>query len=77
MNDTHAPSLWDSKGHRHFCRFCIHLHSLLDKLTCNAFPEGIPEELISGRIFHNKPMLGQGNDIVFAPIYWGVVTLPH
>jgi hypothetical protein len=45
----------------------MHLRSLIGKLTCNAFPKGIPKELSSGPIFHNKPMLGQENDIVFAP----------
>jgi hypothetical protein len=74
MNDDYDPLLWDSN--QHFCRFCIHLHSL-DKLTCNAFPEGIPNELTSTLILHNKPMFGQGNDIVFAPRYLGVVALTY
>jgi len=61
--------LWDSNGNWHLCRFCKHLHSLIGKLTCDAFPEGIPKELTSALILHNKPMLGLKNDIVFAPSY--------
>ena len=61
--------LWDPMGNWHYCRFCKHLHSLVEKLTCDAFPEGIPQELLNGEIFHNKPMLGQRNDIVFATRY--------
>ncbi len=63
------PFLWDPKGNWHFCRFCKHLHSLIGKLTCDAFPEGIPDELLTGPIFHNKPMLGQKNDVTFSPRY--------
>lgn len=33
--------------------------------TCKAFPEGIPEEINSGKNNHNKPLSGQENDIVF------------
>ncbi len=69
MDNEHDPFLWDSMDNWHFCRFCIHLHSLTGEPTCDAFPEGIPKELISGPIFHDKPMLGQKNDIVFAPRY--------
>lgn len=61
--------LWDLGDNWHFCRFCKHLHSLTGKLTCDAFPEGIPKELTSALILHNKPMLGQKNDIVFASRY--------
>ena len=35
---------------------------------CNAFPEGIPDEITSGENEHSKPLEGQGNDIVFEPI---------
>jgi hypothetical protein len=69
MNSDNNPFLKDSKDNWHFCRFCKHLHSLIGKLTCDAFPEGIPEELTSELILHDKPMLGQKNDIVFVPSY--------
>ena len=67
MNSDNDPLLWDSKGNWRLCGFCKHLHSLIGKLTCDAFPEGIPKELTSALILHNKPMLGQKNDIVFVP----------
>lgn len=69
MNDNYNPFLWDSRDNWHFCRFCKYLHSVIGNLTCDAFPEGIPEELISGPIFHNKPMFGQKNDIIFKTKY--------
>ncbi len=34
---------------------------------CNAFPEGIPDEITSGENEHSKPLEGQENDIVFEP----------
>ncbi len=63
--------LWDSNGNWHYCRFCTHLQIVGEALTCEAFPEGIPKELASGLVFHSEPMpmLGQKNDIVFAPRY--------
>jgi hypothetical protein len=69
MNGDYDPFLWDYSDNWHFCRFCIHLHSLIGNLTCDAFPEGIPTELISKPIFHNKPMFGQKNDIIFKTKY--------
>ena len=69
MDNDNDPLLWDSRGNWHFCRFCKHLHSLIGNLTCDAFPEGIPKELTSTLILHDKPMLGQKNGIVFAPSY--------
>ncbi len=35
---------------------------------CNAFPEGIPEEITSGENEHTEPLEGQKNDILFEPI---------
>ncbi len=52
----------------HFCRFCQHLDGTIDKPTCKAFPKGIPKTLINGQIFHNKPLPGQENDLVFKPL---------
>jgi hypothetical protein len=69
MDNDNDPLLWDSRVNWHFCRFCKHLHSLIGNLTCDAFPEGIPKELTSTLILHDKPMLGQKNGIVFAPSY--------
>jgi hypothetical protein len=69
MNYDNDPFLVDFMGNWHYCRFCKHLHTLMGKPTCNAFPEGIPKDLISGPIFHNKPMLGQKNDTIFETKY--------
>ena len=32
---------------------------------CDAFPAGIPDEIISGENEHSKPLSFQTNDIVF------------
>ena len=32
---------------------------------CDAFPDGIPDEITSGENEHSKPLPGQGNDIMF------------
>jgi hypothetical protein len=43
------------------------LNSLIEQPTCNAFPEGIPPEILSGKIIHKSPLPNQKNDIVLAP----------
>lgn len=35
---------------------------------CDAFPEGIPDEITGGDNPHNKPLPNQDNDIVFEPV---------
>jgi hypothetical protein len=69
MADNSDAFLWNSTAKLHFCRFCAHLRNLVGELTCDAFPEGIPKELISGPIFHNEPMFRQKNNIIFKPKY--------
>jgi hypothetical protein len=69
MKSDDESSLWDFGDNWHFCRFCKHLHNRAGKLTCDAFPDGIPRELTSALILHDKPMLGQKNGIVFASKY--------
>ncbi len=63
-NDT---GVCDTINIVHFCRFCRHLDNTIDHPTCRAFPQGIPKELVNGQIFHNRPLLGQENDLVFKP----------
>ena len=47
------------------CLYCKHLGK--NKL-CKAFPEGIPEEILTGKNNHSKPLPKQDNEIVFEPI---------
>lgn len=49
------------------CRFCRQLNSFIGKPTCKAFPEGIPQEILSGKIIHKNPLPNQNNDIVLTP----------
>ena len=35
--------------------------------TCKAFPDGIPDEILSGKNKHRKPLLGQDNNLTYEP----------
>lgn len=48
---------------------CIDCKYLLKGLICRAFPNGIPDEIISGENDHSKPLPEQKNDVVFEPKY--------
>jgi hypothetical protein len=45
------------------CVNCVHFRSVI----CPAFPEGIPETILTGENDHSKPLPEQDNDIVFEP----------
>ena len=47
------------------CNLCKHY---LTDLKCIAFIEGIPEEILTGKNDHSKPLPKQENEIVFEPI---------
>ena len=48
------------------CMSCAHLNRTADNKTCEAFPEGIPEEILTN---HHKPYPGdQGVRFELAPI---------
>ncbi len=47
------------------CNIC---KNYMGDLTCQAFPDGIPDEILSGNNDHSKPLPEQGNDIVFETI---------
>lgn len=36
-----------------------------ERVVCEAFPDGIPEEIAYGDNLHLKPLEGQGNEIVY------------
>jgi hypothetical protein len=67
MADSKEIVSWDAMDNWNFCRFCRHLNSLIEKPTCNAFPEGIPQEILSGKIIHKDPLPNQANNIVLTP----------
>lgn len=46
------------------CILCKHYH--LGDLTCDAFPDGIPAQIITGEIDHASPYPGD-NGIRFEP----------
>lgn len=62
------PFVHDILSRWQLCRFCRHLHNLVGKLTCNAFPEGIPRAITSGTILHAEPLAGQKNHLSFSPV---------
>lgn len=47
------------------CFKCKHFRRFDEDGGCNAFPEGIPDEITIGTNNHSKPLLGQENNIVF------------
>lgn len=51
------------------CTGCRHLVSDKEGLVylCEAFPKGIPAEIISGRFIHTKLYPGQKNEVMFEP----------
>lgn len=40
------------------CVHCKHFHSKGKGLTCDAFPEGIPFDIIICNVIHKKPYKG-------------------
>lgn len=60
------------KGHEEYspyrskCAKCRHFYVM--SLTCNAFPDGIPEMFLSGTDIHNKIVNGQKSKEIFNPI---------
>ena len=36
-----------------------------ERVVCKAFPDGIPNEIAYGNNLHAKPLLSQGNNLVF------------
>lgn len=67
MAANRVPSMYDSEGNWLLCRFCRHKQNFIGEATCAAFPEGIPEEILSGKAMHKKPFPVQENDLVLAP----------
>lgn len=37
-------------------------------LNCKAFPDGIPDVIISGASEHSTPLPNQNNDIIYEPV---------
>lgn len=40
------------------CNQCIHLRTTTERLTCDAFPDGIPLEILKGEFDHTKGYIG-------------------
>jgi hypothetical protein len=60
LNDRHELF----KMYSSVCGKCKHLN--IFNLNCPAFPKGIPDNLLEGKIQHDKPIKGQTGDTVFA-----------
>jgi len=45
------------------CARCVHLRP--ETHSCEAFPDGIPIPIMSGKKDHRTPKYGQKNDVVF------------
>lgn len=50
----------------HQCMYCRHFHKEdLERNSCDAFPAGIPEEIIDNVFIHDKKHPSQDNDVLF------------
>lgn len=47
------------------CFRCKHFDPYSKQIGCDAFPNGIPDVITSGKDLHQKPLPDQKNDIVF------------
>lgn len=47
---------------------CFLCKNYFSDLNCQAFPQGIPEEILLDENDHSKPLPQQDNDIVFEPL---------
>ena len=52
-----------------YCATCKHYNK---DLTCKAFPDGVPEKIITGLQEHNEPIAGQVGDFIHEPIEGGL-----
>jgi hypothetical protein len=51
------------------CGTCQH-YRFFKKINCEAFPDGIPEDIILGTNRHTEIQPGQANDFVYSPVEW-------
>lgn len=42
------------------CMVCAHFHRRAPRLTCGAFPNGIPDAILESRADHRRPQPGDG-----------------
>lgn len=49
------------------CIGCAHFWDLIEKPKCEAFPDGIPDDIWSNELSHTKPYVGD-NGILFKKI---------
>lgn len=59
-----GPAINPTIGSAPICMSCRHLHEI--GLKCDAFPAGIPKEIIFGSWDHTRPVPGD-NGIAFEP----------
>lgn len=54
---------------RPYTASCSHCSLGFDSIEfrCRAFPEGIPDQILTGDNKHQVPVKGQVNDLVFSP----------
>lgn len=49
------------------CFNCQHLFTDRPSIACAAFPDGVPEDILTGEVSHHTPHDGDGG-ILYAPI---------
>jgi hypothetical protein len=50
-----------------FCSVCVHIHQTRkeNRICCNAYPDGIPDEIFWASKLHNEILLDQEGDYIF------------
>jgi hypothetical protein len=48
------------------CNNCVHVMRSAPAIKCSAYPEGIPIEILTGKVDHHKPYKGD-HGIQFSP----------
>ena len=62
--DSTLDALHDAMTNIEFsCYNCKHLHD--NEISCDAFPDQIPDSIINGPRKHDKRLFGQDNDVFF------------
>ena len=59
------------------CFKCKYFRLFTGEGGCDAFPQGIPDEIVSGENEHSKPLKYQENSLTFTPYNLGEIKIDN